>query len=381
MKSVSLFSGINGLSVGTPILYCDVNKHAVEVLEARMRDGSIPTAPIYSDVCLLENLPTEVEIITAGFPCTDISSAGLKAGLTGERSGLFFHVVRLAQISKTPFVFLENVNNFRMLPDVWKTVLLAMHSIGYDSHWITTTSEQVGAPHLRRRWFCLCTFVGDRCPAHNHEELTRAGRKMYPCGTFVDGKYCKSHPVVAGEKSSINLLLTPLLGKRKCQSTDMVTRPLKRSRFPTPRANGGSFCANGLTHRCSYDLATVLRFEKATKEDERWVRHGRPSPAFVEWMMGFPDGWTNPDISLTGQTHNNWTREPMGIPRLAISNIPSSHRLFLLGNACVPAQGRFAWKELYRRVTGPKNQLLGDQSPDLPVEKGFTRQEKKTTTT
>ena len=94
MKSVSLFSGINGLSVGTPILYCDVNKHAVEVLEARMRDGSIPTAPIYSDVCLLEKLPTEVEIITAGFPCTDISSAGLKAGLTGERSGLFFHVVR-----------------------------------------------------------------------------------------------------------------------------------------------------------------------------------------------------------------------------------------------------------------------------------------------
>jgi len=369
MKSVSLFSGINGMSIGTPQLYCEINKHACEVLEARMQDGSIPTAPIHSDIRTLETLPAGIDIITAGFPCNDISSAGLKRGLEGARSGLFYHVARLASEARPPLVLLENVNNLRMLPAVWKTVLREMSSIGYDCRWLTTSAEHAGAPHKRQRWFCLCTLTRDAVDdgttqekeqaddagnagvnAGHTDALATAGNKMYPCGTYTHGMYKQDAPVTGGKTSSMELTLTPITGKRPCQSTNLVTRPIKRRRFPTVRTNGGSFPALGLTKRCSHDLATVLRYEQSTPESERWIRHGRPSSDFCEWLMGFPTGWTNPDVPLVGQTHNGWSEEPPGIKRLITSNMPNSHALLLLGNSCVPAQATFAFHQLMERA-------------------------------
>ena len=368
MRSVSLFSGINGMSIGTPVLYCDINKHAREVLEARMLDGSIPTAPIHNDVRTLEELPDGIDIITSGFPCQDLSSAGLKRGLKGERSGLFYHVVRLAAKARPAFVFMENVNNLRMLPAVWKTVLREMHAIGYNSRWITTSAEQAGAPHKRRRWFCLCTLRLRKQTVHNNtsvetgpnaakmqnkteftDTLDLIGDKMTECGNFINNHYSEEIPVV-GKVSAMELILKPITGKRKCQSTNLVTKPLKRRRFPTVRTNGGSFPALGLTKRCSHDLATVLRYEVATPEDQRWVRHARPSSDFCEWLMGFPTGWTNPDVPLASNKHNGWSKQPDGVKRLITSNIPNSHALFLLGNACVPAQANFAFEELIKRT-------------------------------
>jgi len=367
MKSISLFSGINGMSVGKPILYCDNNIHAQEVLQARMDDGSIPTAPIHEDIRTLEELPAGVDIITAGFPCQDLSSAGLKQGLKGKRSGLFYHVVRLARQARPPLVFMENVNNLRMLPQVWKTVLREMAIIGYDSKWVTISAEEAGAPHKRQRWFCLCNLVrADATVVSNTSDdgkentktpedasndiLEHVDTKMYPCGSYINGQYIEDPLVTGGKVSSLELVLTPITGKRKCQSTNLVTKPLKRRRFPTLRTNGGSFPALGLTKRCSHDLATVLRFENQTPDSQRWVRHGRPNSQWAEWLMGFPIGWTNPDVSLKDQKqHNEWVKEP-NVPRLITSNMPNSHALLLLGNCCVPAQADFAFAELTNRL-------------------------------
>jgi len=79
-----------------------------------MSEGNLPKAPIWDDIRTLQakELP-DIDIIYGGFPCQDISVAGLQKGLEGERSGLFFEILRILDETQAPFIFLENVPNIR----------------------------------------------------------------------------------------------------------------------------------------------------------------------------------------------------------------------------------------------------------------------------
>ena len=362
LLSCSLFSGIGGLHVGQPLLYCDIDRHCRRVLQARMDDGSLKTAPIHEDVRTLTELPAGTQLLLAGFPCQDLSSAGLKAGVTnGKRSGLFFEVVRLAKAGRPQYVFLENVNNIRFLPS-WKIVLQNMHSIGYNMRWVTTTAEAAGANHKRERWFCLCNLV--REPSNNTLEFVDA--EMLPCGQLIQGEYSQTAKV-AGLPPSIEITLLPLSGPRVCQSTNLVTKPLKRVRWATTRANGGSFPALGLTKRCSHDLSTQLRFEQHTSDRQRWLDHARPSADWTDMFMGFPAGWSDYMFPLQSKQHS--FTEDTSIPRLIISNIPNSHRLAMLGNCCVPQQCTLAFDECWSRLRQYEAGELPAQLPPRKIKK------------
>lgn len=115
INGLDLFSGIGGITIGLsewvrPVAYCEIDPYCQSVLISRMLEGTLPTAPIWDDVKTLQgaDLP-EIDIICGGFPCQDISVAGHGKGLEGERSGLFFEIVRLAKEVKPTFLFLENV--------------------------------------------------------------------------------------------------------------------------------------------------------------------------------------------------------------------------------------------------------------------------------
>jgi len=76
--------------------------------------------------------------------------------LEGERSGLFFEVIRLAtrELPRKPtWLFLENVANIRK--NGLDEVLRALSDAGYDARWCTVSAASLGAHHTRRRWFCL----------------------------------------------------------------------------------------------------------------------------------------------------------------------------------------------------------------------------------
>lgn len=110
-----LFAGIGGLEVGlaragheTSVL-CEVWEPAKAVLEHRL-----PGLKIEPDVRGLRKLPADVGVITAGFPCTDLSQAGRMAGISGQASGLVSHVFRLLDDHDPTWLVLENVRN--MLP-------------------------------------------------------------------------------------------------------------------------------------------------------------------------------------------------------------------------------------------------------------------------
>lgn len=187
LNGLDLFSGIGGLTLALapwvrPIAYCEVDRYCQAVLLSRMRDGSIPRAPIWDDVTTLvpELLPREgVDIIYGGFPCQDISIASpTKEGLAGKRSGLFFEIERLVCDLRPEFVFLENVSAiaFRGLD----RVAGAMAALGYDCRWDMLRASDVGAPHRRERWWLLAHTNGEGLPESGSESRTTSSRQETP---------------------------------------------------------------------------------------------------------------------------------------------------------------------------------------------------------
>lgn len=119
-----------------------------------MQRGGIDRAPIWDDIrSLSADMLPPIDIIFGGFPCTDISVAGVRKGLAGERSGLFFEIVRLAKEIKPSFIFLENVPNICSLGGV--DVVREITEMGYSVRWCVISAASVGASHKRERWFLL----------------------------------------------------------------------------------------------------------------------------------------------------------------------------------------------------------------------------------
>lgn len=115
MRVAGLFAGIGGFELGlrdsghSAELLCDILPTSQAVLRSRF-----PEADLVSDVVALNSLSSATEIVTAGFPCQDLSQAGRTAGLAGHRSGLVGEVFRLLEQRKSthrpvPLVVVENV--------------------------------------------------------------------------------------------------------------------------------------------------------------------------------------------------------------------------------------------------------------------------------
>lgn len=160
INGLDLFSGIGGMSIALnewvrPVAYCEIDPYCRGVLLSRMLTDEIYEAAIWDDI---KTFNTDckcagIDIIYGGFPCQDISIAGHGKGLEGERSGLFFEIVRVAKEIKPKFIFLENVPAItaRGGLDVVRTIT----EMGYDSRWCVISAASVGAVHRRERWFLL----------------------------------------------------------------------------------------------------------------------------------------------------------------------------------------------------------------------------------
>lgn len=168
MYGLDLFSGIGGITLALlpwvqPVAYCEIEPYAQGVLLSNMQAKTLPRAPIWDDVRTLKgDMLPNIDIITGGFPCQDISIAGRGKGLEGERSGLFFEVLRLIDEINPTFIFLENVPAITTRGGI--TVVNEITARGYDCRWTTLSASEVGAPHKRERWWLL---------AHTNSELVR----------------------------------------------------------------------------------------------------------------------------------------------------------------------------------------------------------------
>lgn len=164
LKVLDLFSGIGGFSLGLErtggfetVAFCEIEEFPRKVLAKHW-----PGVPCYDDVRKL-NADTlagdgiAVDLITGGFPCQDLSSAGNMRGIgEGTRSGLFREMLRLAEECGRPYLIFENVGRLlsgpKESPGQWFTEFLwQISQIGYDAEWFCITAASVGAPHERNR--------------------------------------------------------------------------------------------------------------------------------------------------------------------------------------------------------------------------------------
>lgn len=167
MNGLDLFSGIGGISLALsewvrPIAYCESEPYAQGVLLSRMRDASLPIAPIWDDVRTLRRHdfpPVPVDIVYGGFPCQDISVAGHGIGLAGKRSGLYWEMHRIIKEFKPTFVFIENVPAIRTRGAM--EVAKSLAAIGYDPTWDIISAREVGASFIGDRWFLLAAADGE----------------------------------------------------------------------------------------------------------------------------------------------------------------------------------------------------------------------------
>src|SRR5579875_2748211 len=156
----SMFTGCGGLDLGAAaalggaqLAWCaDPDPHVRAVLAERL-----PGVPNLGDITGIDwRAVPRVDVITAGWPCQDISAAGRRAGLVhGERSGLWRHIPQAVAVLRPAMVVLENVAALRWRGGGLGLVLDDLAGVGYDCLWTTVRASDVGAAHRRERVFLL----------------------------------------------------------------------------------------------------------------------------------------------------------------------------------------------------------------------------------
>lgn len=186
LSFISLFSGVGALDLGLERAGCET----VAFVEKdpycrRVLARHWPGAPIHDDVktfAARQLLAAGIipNAIGAGFPCQDISGAGLGAGLDGERSGLFFEIIRIAgEFAEAghpiEIILLENVSD--LLHRGFGDVLGALAALGFDAEWDCIPASHVGAPHDRDRVWIVAHAVGSEWREEPYRRaLGRMGR-------------------------------------------------------------------------------------------------------------------------------------------------------------------------------------------------------------
>jgi DNA (cytosine-5)-methyltransferase 1 len=157
LNELALFAGAGGGILGgkllgwTTICAVEWERYPASVLCARQNDGFFPPFPIWDDVQTFDGKPWRgiIDVVSGGFPCQDISSAGRGAGIDGERSGMWKHMARIIGEVRPQYVFVENSP---MLTTRGLGVVLAdLSSMGFDAKWGVVSAADVGANHQRER--------------------------------------------------------------------------------------------------------------------------------------------------------------------------------------------------------------------------------------
>lgn len=162
INHLDLFSGIGGFALGAKmaeskvfntLAFCECDNFCQRLLSQNFNQK-----PIFKDVREINenSLKDEIDLITAGFPCQDLSLAGTRKGFQGERSSLFYEVLRIAKITKAKFILFENSPQLIRKDEYREEFIKGIQKIGYDCWFQLLCAKSFGYAHKRERTYILC---------------------------------------------------------------------------------------------------------------------------------------------------------------------------------------------------------------------------------
>ncbi|OUZ06433.1 DNA (cytosine-5-)-methyltransferase [Aeromicrobium sp. PE09-221] len=321
----SLFSGFGGLDIAVEHAFNAETVWFSEVNEpiARVFSRHWPEVPNLGDITTIawRKVPP-VDVLCGGFPCQDVSTLGKRAGLApGTRSGLWAHMATAIDALRPRLVVIENVRGLLSSPavhtplqgdddaqrnpghaiydnatlrvlerDPWHlgdqsaeplraagAVLGDLADLRYDTQWIGLPASIIGAPHRRFRVFVL---------AYPQEAVSH---------TASGGRFSWRRDPGTGQSAS---------GKDGAESSDHRSRPARTRWLADQHERIGDLVQPDREHlqRWGRYAAAVARWEHITARQAPGPtilnKHAgpRPSPAFVEWIMGIPRGWVTDPV-------------------------------------------------------------------------------------
>ncbi len=333
MKVGSLCSGYGGLELGLEmagfdfdLVWCaEMDGHAAQVMAHHH-----PDVTNFGDLTQITD-PPSVDVVTAGFPCQPVSTAGKRKGVNDER-WLIEDVCRVARDAGANWLLLENVAGIFTANrgEAFLRVLEALAQNGFAAEWTSVRASDVGAPHGRLRWFCLAYAEGGTV---SQSELFSAS-----VGSAAElGERYRAAPADADQSSGEARGDTRHDGKRLRQEPMGPASPAADADLPGRGEQRGTVAVQPSCPTAEHAGHHVSRFGPYADAVARWEPIvGRPAPnptddkrrlnpRFVEWMMGLPDGW----VTDTGVTR--------------------SQALKILGNGVVPQQAAFALSLLHEQ--------------------------------
>lgn len=306
----SLFSGIGGIDLGFEAAgfhtawQCEIDGNARYILRRHW-----PNLRCYEDIRETEgSIIPPVDVLLAGFPCQDLSIAGGRSGMEGNRSSLFFEITRIVQEMRDAtnhrapaFLMLENV------PGLYTThrgrdfavVLRTLAECGaLDIAWRVLDAQYMGVPQRRRRVFLVADFRGERAETVLFEPESRGGY----FATRAKTKKTVAAPLTSGShghgtstpgrhmEDDYNLVATTVTAhhnRNQEDSEDFVVTPL----IPV--------CPGGKTDDSYWKETDVANTVAAgnfpwqgTRIHESAQAVRRLTPVECERLQGFPDNWT-----------------------------------------------------------------------------------------
>lgn len=346
MKMLSLFSGVGMIDLAASwagietVAFCEIEEYPQKILQRRF-----PGVPIYRDIRELtaEKLKADgiskIDIISGGFPCQDVSTAGKRTGFVDSegnvtRSGLWGEYARLICELKPRWIVAENV---RGLLSISAAGIRGEDSELYSETWpkwgIVLDGHAMELPMLERRINeseCSLWPTASVCGNYNRKGASATSGdgldtavKNWPRPTVADTftGNLKSTQQKSGSMHNVNL----------SQAVN----------WPTPRAregNSGSYGCASIERNADRNYLDGVVIKKEEKP-------GNLNADWVELLMGLPIGWT--DINVAKEDIESWQGWPAAInveqyayepPRVIVGQKNRAKRLKALGNGCVPQQ-------------------------------------------
>lgn len=363
LKALSLFSGIGGLDIAAhaagieTVGFCEIEPFAVKVLERRF-----PGVPIVDDVRKIRGCDWSVDVVHGGFPCQDLSCAGKQKGLEGERSGLWFEMLRVIAECRPRYVVAENVRGAVNL--ALDTVYSGLVGEGYKVYPYVIPASAVGAPHQRERLFVfgvrrdVADCASERlhgafseesfeCGGENERYISveGSGFGLWPTPTSTERSGINPHTGRGGGLSNaVSLWPTP---HRNCSNgagahgDGGLNIQTAVSLWPTPCANDDNKSPEAhMAMKRRMGRNTITSLQVRIKQEHNG---GQLSPDWVSLLMGFPIGWTDLECDQP-EPWPGWPalmgedQHPYEPPRTVTKCADRAKRLKCLGNAVVPQQ-------------------------------------------